>query len=122
MIKWISKMLGDTPVGTWAHAGHKHVLFESTADLAKAMRQAADAHHIYEQLHGKDENWPEWYARYMAGESTLHKPEPVSLAVPVDFSACHAEVGPALSVCMRNVQHHVAESLTAAFTDTRVRY
>jgi hypothetical protein len=51
-----------------AHAGHQHIVFESPEDLAKAMQRAADAHHIYEQTNGKDENWPKWYASYMAEE------------------------------------------------------
>jgi hypothetical protein len=120
MIKWIRKMLGNTLVGTWAHAGHQHVTFESTAELAKAMHEAADAHHIFEQLHGKDENWPEWYANYMANPQEPTKP--VSMAVPVDFSACHTETGSGLSRCMRSVQQHAAQVLTTVFSDTRVRY
>jgi catechol 2,3-dioxygenase-like lactoylglutathione lyase family enzyme len=43
--------------------------FASTADLANAMRRAEAAHGEHEQRTGKrDENWPDWYASYMAAE------------------------------------------------------
>jgi hypothetical protein len=123
MFTWLTKFTSNVPS---AHAGHKHVVFESVDELAQAMRKAADAHHVYEQAHGKDENWPEWYANYMSNpqdsfEALTHKPE-VTMAVPVDFSACHMEVGPALSKCMNSIKRHAAQALTTAFTDTRVRY
>jgi catechol 2,3-dioxygenase-like lactoylglutathione lyase family enzyme len=43
--------------------------FASTADLAAAMRRAEAAHGEHEKRTGvRDENWPEWYATYMAAE------------------------------------------------------
>ena len=43
--------------------------FATTADLAAAMRRAKDAHGEHEKRTGvPDENWPDWYASYMAAE------------------------------------------------------
>jgi catechol 2,3-dioxygenase-like lactoylglutathione lyase family enzyme len=44
--------------------------FGSTNDLAQALRRAAAAHGEHEKRHGGefDENWPDWYALYMAAE------------------------------------------------------
>ena len=43
--------------------------FATTADLAGAMRRAEAAHGEHEKLTGRrDENWPDWYAAYMAAE------------------------------------------------------
>ena len=44
--------------------------FASTNDLASALRRAAAAHGEHEKRHGGefDENWPDWYAAYMAAE------------------------------------------------------
>ncbi len=43
--------------------------FASANDLASAMRRAAAAHGEHEKRNGqRDENWPEWYAAYMAAE------------------------------------------------------
>ena len=45
--------------------------FASTADLASALRRAEAAHGEHEQRTGeRDENWPEWYAAYMAAEQS----------------------------------------------------
>ena len=45
--------------------------YASVADLAQALRRAAAAHGRYEEQTGeRDENWPEWYAEYMAGEQS----------------------------------------------------
>lgn len=46
-------------------------LYSSSADLAGALRRAADAHGAYEKRNGgvHDENWPEWYAAYMLAET-----------------------------------------------------
>lgn len=46
--------------------------FGSTNDLAQALRRAAAAHGEHEKRHGGefDENWPDWYAVYMAAEQT----------------------------------------------------
>jgi catechol 2,3-dioxygenase-like lactoylglutathione lyase family enzyme len=43
--------------------------FASTADLASALRRAEAAHGEHEKRTGqRDENWPDWYAAYMAAE------------------------------------------------------
>ena len=43
--------------------------FASVSDLAEAMRRAKAAHGEHEKRTGvPDENWPDWYARYMAAE------------------------------------------------------
>jgi catechol 2,3-dioxygenase-like lactoylglutathione lyase family enzyme len=46
--------------------------FGSTNDLASALRRAEAAHGEHEKRNGgqRDENWPEWYARYMAAEQS----------------------------------------------------
>jgi catechol 2,3-dioxygenase-like lactoylglutathione lyase family enzyme len=45
--------------------------FASTTDLAAAFRRAEAAHGVHEKKLGKrDENWPEWYAEYMAAEQS----------------------------------------------------
>ena len=43
--------------------------FASTADLAAALRRAEAAHGEHEKRTGqRDEDWPDWYATYMAAE------------------------------------------------------
>jgi catechol 2,3-dioxygenase-like lactoylglutathione lyase family enzyme len=44
--------------------------FASVTDLAGALRRAAAAHGDHEKRNGgqRDENWPDWYAAYMAAE------------------------------------------------------
>jgi catechol 2,3-dioxygenase-like lactoylglutathione lyase family enzyme len=44
--------------------------FASALDLASAMRRAAAAHGEHETRTGgqRDENWPDWYAKYMVAE------------------------------------------------------
>jgi catechol 2,3-dioxygenase-like lactoylglutathione lyase family enzyme len=46
--------------------------FGSTTDLAGALRRAEAAHGEHEKRSGgqRDENWPAWYAEYMAAEQT----------------------------------------------------
>jgi catechol 2,3-dioxygenase-like lactoylglutathione lyase family enzyme len=46
--------------------------FGSTSDLANAMRRASVAHGEHEKRNGgqRDENWPDWYAAYMAAEQS----------------------------------------------------
>jgi catechol 2,3-dioxygenase-like lactoylglutathione lyase family enzyme len=46
--------------------------FASTNDLASALRRAAAAHGEHEKRTGgqHDENWPDWYAAYIAAEKT----------------------------------------------------
>ena len=45
--------------------------FASVSDLAAAFRRAEAAHGVHEKKLGKrDENWPEWYAEYMAAEQS----------------------------------------------------
>jgi len=44
--------------------------FASESDLASALRRAEAAHGEHEKRTGgkRDENWPDWYAKYMAAE------------------------------------------------------
>jgi hypothetical protein len=44
--------------------------FASASDLASAMQRASVAHGEHEARNGgqRDENWPDWYADYMARE------------------------------------------------------
>jgi catechol 2,3-dioxygenase-like lactoylglutathione lyase family enzyme len=43
--------------------------YDSAADLAEALRGAEAAHGKHEaELGQRDENWPDWYARYMVDE------------------------------------------------------
>jgi len=46
--------------------------FGSISDLSSALRRAETAHGEHEKRSGggRDENWPDWYARYMAAEQT----------------------------------------------------
>jgi hypothetical protein len=44
--------------------------YDSTSDLAEAMRRAAAAHGEHEKRIGEaDANWPDWYAKYMVAEA-----------------------------------------------------
>ena len=41
-------------------------VYQSTTQLASALKRAADAHHQYEQSTGKpDADWPTWFAEYI---------------------------------------------------------
>jgi hypothetical protein len=43
--------------------------YDTAADLAAALRRAADAHGRHEkELGHPDEDWPGWYAQYMVEE------------------------------------------------------
>jgi hypothetical protein len=46
--------------------------FSSTIELAAALRRVAAAHGEHEKRKGgqHDENWPEWYAKYLLAEQT----------------------------------------------------
>ena len=46
--------------------------YGSTSDLESALRRAEAAHGEHEKRSGgqRDENWPDWYARYMAAEQS----------------------------------------------------
>jgi catechol 2,3-dioxygenase-like lactoylglutathione lyase family enzyme len=47
------------------------VAFTSAGDVEAALRRAAAAHGEHEKITGThDENWPEWYAQYMAAEQS----------------------------------------------------
>jgi catechol 2,3-dioxygenase-like lactoylglutathione lyase family enzyme len=50
--------------------------FASVNDLASALRRAEAAHGEHEKRTGgqRDENWPEWYATYMASEQSGAEP------------------------------------------------
>lgn len=52
--------------------------YGSESDLASAMRRAFEAHGEHEKRNGgqRDENWPDWYARYMVAEQS-GKPLPL---------------------------------------------
>jgi hypothetical protein len=43
--------------------------YDSAADLAAALRRAADAHGRHEtEIGHPDPDWPDWYAQYMVQE------------------------------------------------------
>ena len=45
--------------------------YESVAELAAALRRAAEAHGRYEEEIGRpDPDWPDWYAQHMLDEQT----------------------------------------------------
>ena len=45
--------------------------YESSDDLAAALRRAADAHDLHEQEIGHaDPDWPDWYAQHMLDEQS----------------------------------------------------
>jgi hypothetical protein len=47
------------------------IRFASVAELAGALRRAEAAHGEHERRTGRrDENWPDWYADYMAAEQS----------------------------------------------------
>jgi catechol 2,3-dioxygenase-like lactoylglutathione lyase family enzyme len=49
--------------------------YASTNDLASALRRAEHAHGEHEKRTGqRDENWPDWYAAYMAAEQSGAEP------------------------------------------------
>ncbi|HEY1373928.1 MAG TPA: VOC family protein [Candidatus Binatia bacterium] len=49
--------------------------FASANDLAGALRRAEAAHGLHEKRTGKrDDNWPDWYAAYMAAEQSGAEP------------------------------------------------
>jgi len=50
--------------------------FASVNDLASAFRRAGAAHGEHEKRTGgqRDENWPDWYAKYMVAEQTGEEP------------------------------------------------
>jgi catechol 2,3-dioxygenase-like lactoylglutathione lyase family enzyme len=50
--------------------------FATVSDLANALRRAEAAHGQHEKRMGgqRDENWPDWYAEYMAAEQSGKEP------------------------------------------------
>jgi hypothetical protein len=45
--------------------------YDSVADLAPALRRAAEAHGRHEaEIGHADPDWPDWYAQYMVDEPT----------------------------------------------------
>jgi len=57
-----------------------HVSVEpiSPSKLADYLRAAEEAHSVYqrEQLHGvRDENWPDWYAKYIVNRMSQDRGE-----------------------------------------------
>lgn len=48
---------------------HAATTFSSASDLSSALRRAEAAHGEHEKRTGqRDENWPDWYAKYMVAE------------------------------------------------------
>ena len=57
------------------------LIFESAADLARALARAADAHGRHEkQIGHPDPDWPDWYAAYLEREQAGPAHEPASPA------------------------------------------
>jgi catechol 2,3-dioxygenase-like lactoylglutathione lyase family enzyme len=57
------------------------VAYESAADLAQALRRAAEAHGRHEEELGQpDPDWPDWYAWYMADEQAERSRRVVQVA------------------------------------------
>jgi catechol 2,3-dioxygenase-like lactoylglutathione lyase family enzyme len=51
--------------------------YSDPADLAGALRRAEAAHGKHEQRTGqRDENWPDWYAKFMVSEQSGEAPPP----------------------------------------------
>lgn len=51
--------------------------YRSSNDLASALRRAAEAHGRHEEkIGGRDEGWPDWYAKYMTSEQSGAEPPP----------------------------------------------
>jgi hypothetical protein len=49
-----------------------HVVYGSVAEVEKALREAAAAHGVHEKELGHyDEEWPSWYAAYLAKAAGL---------------------------------------------------
>jgi catechol 2,3-dioxygenase-like lactoylglutathione lyase family enzyme len=49
--------------------------FSDSSDLASALRRAASAHGRHEERVGaRDENWPDWYAKFMVSEQSGEAP------------------------------------------------
>lgn len=45
----------------------------SQQKLAKLLKQAAEAHHqAFKATNGKDENWPNWYAKFLLENNLEH--------------------------------------------------
>jgi hypothetical protein len=52
------------------------LVFTSAADLALALRRAAEAHGRHEQSLGHyDEGWPDWYADFMMRQPRPQPPD-----------------------------------------------
>jgi len=52
-----------------------NITYTSASDIQAALWRAALAHGEHEKkIGGRDENWPEWYAAYMASEATGTQP------------------------------------------------
>jgi len=50
------------------------IVFDSATELSQALLRAKDAHSQYERCLGaKDDNWPLWYAAYLAMEQGLEE-------------------------------------------------
>lgn len=68
------------------------IQFSSTVALAQRLREAAEAHHEYEQTLDKpDPSWPEWYAAYMARPKPVTGPVVTSAQAQALFDAKMAQ-------------------------------
>lgn len=58
-------------MSTGAEQDPGKLTFASAAELASALRRAEAAHGEHERRTGeRDENWPAWYAAFMAAEQS----------------------------------------------------
>lgn len=60
--------------------------YQSTTQLAAALKRAADAHHQYEQSTGKtDAAWHHWYAEHMAREQQSAAAKAISARIKASY-------------------------------------
>lgn len=43
----------------------------SASDLADLLKRTANAHHVYEAIHGPDPEWWNWYAAFMTRSADI---------------------------------------------------
>ena len=77
----------------------RYIVFDSITDLSDALLRAKDAHSEFERgLGAKDDNWPLWYAAYIAMEQGLaeksasNSPAPQSKFRPVQKTRHYLEL------------------------------
>jgi hypothetical protein len=65
------------------------VAYATPFDLADALKDAARAHHLYEQKTGKpDPQWAEWYALYTFRKAHPGQPDPSLSEYYAHLAAC----------------------------------